>query len=206
LNITILDQFGKPFTNFENDFFGGKAEITVVKRDLTYLAGTSLLPNQNGSILLQLVFPSDGQYVIFVGFYPRNGKKEVKSIPLTVGSSITSLPALTTDDPPVQTIGDLRIMLKSDQPLLANQLALLRFEVVDAQGQLRQDKIQVWTALRGQVKIVDEKLSTLIQPDFIDRDQLQFSVDFPVPGKYKVWFTVQGPEGLQQVTYVVLVK
>ena len=206
IKITILDQFGKPFTDFERNFFGGKVDVTVVKRDFSYLAGTSLVPGGNGSILPQLVFPSDGQYVIFVGFYPRNGNKEVKTISLTVGSTLTQLAALKPDDSAIQTVGDLRVMLKSDQALVANQLAALRFEVVDAQGQPRQDTIQVWTAMRGQVQIVDEKLSTLIQPDFIDRDQLKFAVNFPRPGKYKVWFTFQGRDGPQQMTYVVLVK
>ncbi len=68
------------------------------------------------------------------------------------------------------------------------------------------DDVQALTGSLGQLAIIDEALTTYLRPEFINRHQLQFTVNFPHPGKYKIWFTYKYPSQLQQVTYVVDVQ
>jgi hypothetical protein len=53
--------------------------------------------------------------------------------------------------------------------------------------------------------IVDAKLTTISRPDFIDRHNMKFSVIFPKPGIYKVWFMFRYPDP-QQVAFVIKVQ
>jgi P-type Cu+ transporter len=224
LVITIVDQFGKRLTDFDSSFYGRLVHITVISRDFSYLSTTSLIPNitnpspssmgmgesapvlkSDGTIWPKIIFPNEGQYIIFVEFFPRNGKSEVASVPLSVGSDKSPAAALKPDTTLTQSIGDLRVTLKSNEPLKANRTLYLNFEAVDAQGQVRSDNFQTLTGTGSQLLIVDEKFKTLVRPDLINRHEQQFAVIFPRPGKYKVWLIFGAPVP-QQLAYVVEVK
>jgi hypothetical protein len=212
LNVTVVDQFGKPFTGFDLSPFGSSVGVTVVKRDLSFLAAKSVQMNPGGSgmggggmgapvavnpavpppkreIRPEFVFPAEGQYVAFVDFWPRGGDKVVLAVPLAVGSALTPEAALTPDASLTQTVGDLRITMKTDGPLKANQYNYIDFDVIDAQGELRSDQIQMISGNLSELSVVDEKLKTFLRPDFLNRHKLRFSVDFPKPGRYELWFS-----------------
>jgi len=216
LKIEILDQFGKPFNDFDTSPVGQIVNVRVVSRDLAFLAAVSqsmspgsatgmggmggaasVAPTPKGTpappvkraIQPEMVFPADGQYVVFVDFWPRGGDEVVLSVPLAVGSVRAPEAVLTPDASLTQTVGDLRVTLKSNGPLKANQYNYIDFDVIDAQGQLRSDEIQLISGNLAHLDIVDENLTTLVRPDFLDRHKLRFSAYFPKPGKYKVWFS-----------------
>ena len=99
-------------------------------------AGSKVAPLKT-TIIPKFVFPAEGQYLVFVNFWPRVGDGVSLSIPLTVGSAQTPAPVLTPDASLSKAVGDLQITMKSDGPLKANQYNYVNFEVLDAQGQLR---------------------------------------------------------------------
>jgi hypothetical protein len=204
LSITLLDQFGRPLTDF--DFSGGgPVYVTAIRRDLAYLAETLLASAVDGVLRPELIFPAEGQYVVFVDFTPRGGSEKQATVSIVVGAASTPAAALTPDVSFVQ-VDALRVSLKSDGPLTANQPAELRFEATDAQGRLLTEDVQALSGSQIQLEVVDETLTTLLRPDFIDRQRLQFSVNFPRPGKYKVWLSFWNPDRRQQVAFVVDVK
>jgi P-type Cu+ transporter len=202
LSITLLDQFGRPLTDF--DFSGGgPVYVTAVRRDLGYVAETLLTSAVDGVLRPELTFPVEGSYVVFVDFKPGGGGKEQATVSLVVGTATT--PALLAPDAAFVQAGDMRISLKSAGPLASNQPAELRFEATDAQGGLLTD-IEALPFGQGQLGVVDEALMTLLRPDFTDRQRLQFSVNFPRPGKYKVWLSFWNPDQREQAAFVVDVK
>ncbi len=231
LSISILDQFGRPFTNFDTGFGSNNVTITAVRRDLGYLTQIVVLPqsgssssptmgmgggavsgvNQgqkkktDGSIPVSLVFPAEGQYVVFVEFYPRNSVNELTAASFSVGTARNPATVLALDASPSQVVGDLRLSLKANSPLKANQPVDLYFEAVDAQGQSKSDQINTMTGIWSQLQIVDEELTTLLRPDFINRHKLEFSVIFPHPGLYKVWFSFRYPDQ-KQIAFVIKVQ
>jgi hypothetical protein len=49
-------------------------------------------------------------------------------------------------------------------------------------------------------------LNTILRSELIDPDNLQFSVNFPKPGKYKIWFEYIYASRPQRVAFVLDVK
>jgi Cu+-exporting ATPase len=200
LDVSISDESGQAFTDF-NFSYGRNVTLTIVSRDLTYYTGTTTAPRADGRMLPEIVFPANGQYVVFVSVESDSGNVEWLAAPLTVGSAETPAAALTPDAARAQSVGNLRVSLKSSAPVRAGRDANLKFEVTDAQGQPSTD-LQALSGNIGEVTMVDEALTTVLQPD-IDHRDLQFSANFPKRGKYKVWFTFKYPDQLQQLAFVL---
>ena len=231
LNLTIVDQFGKPFTDFAVNPFGQMLFIAVASRDLNYLAVNSLALDVNRAIggmgsggqtasgaskpnmalsknLIQptIAIPAEGQYLVFVDFWPQGGDEVILAVPLAVGSVKTPPARLTQDDSLTRTVDDLSITLRTDGPLKANQYNYIYLDAVNAQGQPRSDEIQALSGNTGRLDIVDETLTTFLLPDFINRHKLQFSAYFPKPGIYKAFFTFKYANKMQQIAFVIEVE
>jgi Cu+-exporting ATPase len=200
--IELLDQFGKLLTRFDPS---RRVSVTAVRRDLAYLVEISLDPVKvDGVLRPELIFPAEGQYVMFIDFTPRGEGEARAVVPIVVGAATTPAAALTPDTAPVQT-GNMRLSLKSAGPLTANQLVDLSFEATDLQG-LPLSEMDVIPLGQGQLEIVDETLTALLRPEFINSQRLQFPVNFPKPGRYKVWFTFWNPDRRQQAVFVIDVR
>jgi Cu+-exporting ATPase len=154
----------------------------------------------------EIVFPFEGQYVVFVDFWPRGSDQELRAIPLEVGSDETPDAVLSLDAPRLHQVGDLQISLEHEGELKAGQYNYIRFEVVSADGQDFSEELEVMSGNQCNVYIIDEALTVFIRPDFIDRRDLQVSAFFPKPGMYKVWFEFYYANEVQQVSFVVEVK
>ncbi len=230
LNITILDQFGKRFTDFDRSTYGRNVNVTLVRRNLSYLTATTLAlgntslgganPGMMGGstvdspavaadgdlIRPNLVIPVEGDYVVHVEFWPRVGDEVSLTVPLSIGEGTTPAAALTPDASLTQTVGGVAITMKATPVLAANRDIYLEFEAVDAQGRPMSDTIQFLSGNFLRLDIVDESAATFVRPDFINRHKLQFAVNFPKPGMYKAFLTFMQANQLKQVAYVFEVK
>jgi hypothetical protein len=144
--------------------------------------------------------------MVFIDFWPASGNKVTVSAPLTVGTDNTPAADLTPDEVLVQSAGDLDIALKSNGPLVARRPLVLSFDVTDAQGASRTDALQTESMKSLQLVMVDEKLTTLLRPDFVNRHRMEFAVTFPKPGIYKAWLTFAHAGQFNQVAYVFEVR
>jgi Cu+-exporting ATPase len=224
LNISILDQYGKTFTGYDQSINGRNIYVVLVRRDLSFLAFTALVPRSSkigqpgnydmmasssaGADLIQpnFAFPSDGQYVAFVDFWPNKAEKEWVSLSLGVGNGNTPAAKLTPDTVLTQPTGDLKLILKSSGPIAANQQLILSIDALDAQGKSHADDLQAGSGALCQLFMIDESMRTFIRPDFVNRHKLQFAVNFPRPGVYKAWFTYLNAGQVQQVPFVFEVR
>lgn len=203
LTVNILDQFGKRFSGF--DLSNGRSIfITIVRRDLAHLMVTSWMPIADGLIQPRVTFPADGQYVVYVDFTPIGGQDIRSTTSIKVGTADTPTAVLTPDASSLQ-FDNLRIGLLSAAPLRANQPVTMRFETSDAEG-LPLSAMDLIPLGQGQVTIIDEALTTLLRPTFTNRQNLQFSVKFPKPGKYRVWLSFWDPDRQREVGFNVEVQ
>jgi heavy metal translocating P-type ATPase len=161
---------------------------------------------EDRTIQPKFVFPSDGQYIVFVDFIPDGGEKVTLSVPVNVGISETLPAALPSGAPLTQTVGGLSVTLKFDGALKAGQDNKINFEVIDAQGQSRSEDIGIMSGYRCNLYVVDEAATSFLRPALTDRNTLQFSANFPKPGRYKVWFEFLYQNQPQQIAFVLNVK
>jgi hypothetical protein len=96
--------------------------------------------------------------------------------------------------------------MKTEGELKAGQYNYIAFETRDDQGQLQSQKIAQLSGSHLGLYIIDESATTFLRPDFIKRNDLQFSVWFPKPGRYKAWFEFTTDNTIQQISYVLDVK
>jgi Cu+-exporting ATPase len=243
LRLQIIDQFGRPFTDFEMVPYGrylNYATVAVASSDLTFMEADPILSNPAGdmsgagmavggmgskaratatpgptlqpppgaqlSIDQVITFPADGQYVVFVDFWPRGGDKVVLSVPVKIGSGVQTEAHPSSDPSLTQSAAGLDVTMSYPEPLKSGVDNLISFNAVDADGQPHNQDIDLQSGYSLAMYVIDDKTTTFIQPDIINRSKLQFSVFFPKPGKYKVWLDFTYAYNLQQVGYVVDVK
>lgn len=247
LDLQVLDQFGKPFEDFELISLGKYfyyAQAAVVARDLSFLETTPLavnpymMPNSNNSaqgamsmsgsaaaptaqaaqsaaprvsfydkvVPPKINFPSEGEYLMFVDFWPRGGEMVTLSVPIQVGTAKTAPVHLTPDASLTQTVDGLQFTLKFDAPLRSGQYNYLSFEALDAQGINRSADIANISASRCNLYIVDESLKSFLRPELIRRSELKFSAFFPRPGVYKAWFEFVYQGQPQKISYIFAVQ
>jgi hypothetical protein len=226
LNVEILDQLDRPVGDLEPRKYGMieyYAYVTVAPLDLSSLKaepivlGAYLLPDspagnipgevENVSLRPGVVFPKDGQYIVFVEILPHDSAIPVTlAAPVDVGSAKTQAAVLASDTPLTQQIDGLKVTLKYDGTLKAGQPANINFEVVDAQGKVITQEIEPQSGEHSILYVIDETLTTFQRFELVDHSNLQFSVNFPNPGKYKVWFEFINAGKLQQFAFVLDVK
>ncbi|MBI5965303.1 MAG: heavy metal translocating P-type ATPase [Chloroflexi bacterium] len=155
----------------------------------------------------EVVFPANGQYIVFVDFAPRGGNPKTLTLPVDVGSVKTDPITLVPDTNISKQSGDLLISLKSDGTLTAGQPENINFEVADSQGQVRTGDVGVMSGFYINFYAVNEKLTAFLRPELVDRNNLQYSITFPKPGRYKTWFEfTYGGRSKYQVSFVLDVK
>jgi Cu+-exporting ATPase len=237
LDIKIIDQFGKRFSNFDLATLGrlsSYAYVAIAARDLSTLqvmplvfdpytpppstggAGSmGMSGNQPGSgaqpkfeDLIQpavVSLPAEGQYTAFVQFWPRGDQEMLLSAPIQVGSASLPAPALKPDAQLEQKVGDLTVRLNNSGAFKAGQYQYIDFSLTDAQGLDRTKQTEMLSGSQVGLYILDEGLTTFLHPQFINRDKLQFSVNFPKRGVYKAWFEFVYANQLRQVAFVLAV-
>ena len=113
--------------------------------------------------------------------------------------------ALKPDESLTRQVDGAQVTLKFSEPLQANRYNYLTFDAINPQGKSLSDYIQRVSGAWCDLQIVDEDLKILLRPDLVNRHKLQYSVYFPKPGIYKLWFTFKY-KNTDWIEYVIDVK
>jgi Cu+-exporting ATPase len=155
----------------------------------------------------EIMFPADGEYVVFVDFQPTGGEKVTLSLPVDVGSVKTKAADLKPSSTFTQINGSLSVTLKYDGVLTADQPSVINFEIIDAQGNLISADVRDMSGSYCKLYAIDEDLKNFLRSDVVvTGNDLQFSVNFPESGQYKVWFEYVYAGRAQNLEFVVDVK
>jgi hypothetical protein len=160
----------------------------------------------NSVIQPKIIFPTTGQYIAFIEFWPRAGDQTLLTYPLNVGTTKTPAAALKPDIDFSRTVGGLNVIMKTEGTLKSGQYNYIKFEARNSKNELKSKEIGQLSGINVNLYIVDEAVTLFIKPDFIKRSELQYSVFFPKPGLYKAWFEFVSENTVQRISYVLDVK
>ncbi len=222
LDIVILDQFGKRFADYDENRFGQNIYIATVSRDLSSMEVDLwwIDPGPMGGALGErraeatraerkvepmVNFPGEGEYTVFLHFWPQGGDQVELALPVRVGTAKTPPARLVPDSSLTRAVDDLTITMQYE-PLKARTYNYISFQASDRQGRFVSKDIAQQSGPLGALYMVDEQVTTLVRPDYINRYNLQFSAFFPKAGNYKAWFSFVYQETPRLVPFVVTVN
>jgi P-type Cu+ transporter len=244
LDIKIVDQFGKQYTDFESIQLGRYSYnlfFAVTSHDLSFMEADPLIlgldnlmagasgggggmmgpsssgqpaskteplnaPSDEGETIVQVVFPADGQYIAFLDFLPKGGKQVSLVVPIKVGEFGSAAVMLVPDSSLTQQAGNLWITLQTEGTLHAGQDNYVSFLATDSIGRSQNEDIDMFSGYRCALYAIDENATVFLNSVLVDRSKLQFQVNFPKPGIYKLWFDFIYDNQPQQISYVLDVK
>ena len=192
---------GQPMGGSAGGMGAGSGQATPVPSQLKLKP-----PVNDGSTEVKVTFPTDGQYIAFVDFRPLGGNKVSLAVPIKVGTVATPATTLTPDTSFTRPVGDLLVSLQLDGTLQSGQETKLSFTAVDPEGQSRNEDILMLSGNQADLYAIDEKATTFIRQPLANPNQLQFSVNFPKPGRYKIWFDFLIQSQPEQISFVLDVK
>lgn len=107
--------------------------LIAISQDLQQFLHVHPQPTgEPGEYALDMVFPTDGVYWLYVEFMRANGQEVLQRDELVVGTPTDDAPALTVDLAP-RTVGDLRVTLSGAEDLGVETPAHMLLRVEDAQ-------------------------------------------------------------------------
>jgi len=127
-------------------------------------------------------------------------------VPVKVEAGGSSAAQLTPDTSFTRSVGDLQVSLQLDGTPRSGQDQAISFVATDSKGQSQNEVIDMSSGYRCNLYVIDEKSTIFLRPNLADRSKLQFSVNFPKPGKYKLWFDFVYANRPEQISFVLDVK
>ncbi len=193
--------------------------VIVVRKDLAYFQ--HIHPQYNATTgtftFKDLTFPADGVYRIFADFAPAGGQKDAMGMPLAVTIS-EDVPAGTGANYTPQALGSLektktfngyQVALSSDQTLISGKEVMLTFKLKE-NGKPVTDLEEYLGALGHTVVLREGTLDFIHAHPMEDVNapqtgKVDFMVDFPEAGRYKVFTQFQRAGKVFTTDFVVSV-
>jgi Heavy metal binding domain len=187
LGFTVRDPWkGLPVTRFQT-LHERLFHLFVVSQDLEFFAHEhpALLPG--GRFSFQTAFPTPGMYRLLADFYPDGGTPQLVTKTVIVPGAAPPAAALTRDYSPKEG-ENLRVELSTDpqQPIAGMKTEMI-FRVSPADG------FEPYLGAWGHMLAASGDLIDLIHthPFLANGPVVQFDVEFPRAGAYRVWVQFQ---------------
>ena len=187
LGFTVRDPWkGLPVTHFQV-LHERLFHLFVVSQDLQFFAHDhpALLPG--GAFSYQTAFPRPGMYRLLADFYPDGATPQLVAKTLLVPGAVPP-PAVLTRDYSAKDAENLHVELSTDPPQpVAGMKTLMFFRVSPADG------FEPYLGAWGHMLAASADLIDLIHthPFLTEGPLVQFNVEFPRAGTYRVWVQFQ---------------
>jgi hypothetical protein len=193
--------------------------VIVTRKDLAYFQHIHPEFNQTTGVFTfkNLTFPADGLYRIFADFAPTRGQMDAMGTPLPVtlsedvpvGTGAQYAPQGLGPEEKAKTFNGYQVSLSFDQPLVSGKEVMLAFDLKQ-NGKSITDLEQYLGALGHSVILREDNLD-FIHAHPVEKvsarqtGKVDFMVDFPEAGKYKVFTQFQRGGKVFTTDFVVTV-
>lgn len=206
--------------------------LIVVSEDLAEFYHLHPEAQADGSYKTSFAFKNGGKFKLYADLSPVKDKQIVRIFDLSVTGSERAKEDLKTDAKFEKTVEDLKVLMKPDADLIANQELMLSFDVLDARTSQPVNDLQKYLGETAHFVIINKDLNEFVHahPMSLDNvkgethqhddsapkhdDKLMSSaansvaahVSFPKAGIYKIWAELQRNGKVTAVPFVVNVK
>jgi hypothetical protein len=187
LGFAVRDPWkGLPVTRFQN-VHERLFHLFVVSQDLRFFSHDHPAPLGGGRFSYETAFPTPGMYRLLADFYPDGGTPQLATKTVIVPGAAPPAAALTRDYSP-KNGESLRVELSTDpaQPIAGTKTQMI-FRVSPADG------FEPYLGAWGHVLAASSDLIDVIHthPFLANGPLIQFNIEFPRAGAYRVWVQFQ---------------
>jgi Heavy metal binding domain len=187
LGFSVRDPWkGLPVTRFQN-VHERLFHLFVVSQDLRFFSHQHPVLLPGGKFSCETAFPMPGMYRLLTDFYPAGGTPQLVAKTVIVPGAAPAAAALTRDYSPKDG-ENLRVELSTDPPQpIAGMKTQMLFRVSPADG------FEPYLGAWGHMLAASSDLIDLIHahPFLANGPLVQFNVEFPRAGAYRVWVQFQ---------------
>jgi Heavy metal binding domain len=187
LGFTVRDPWkGLPVTRFQS-LHERLFHLFVVSQDLQFFAHVHPALHPGGTFTYETALPTPGMYRLLADFYPDGATPQLVAKTLIVPGAVPPVAALTRDYSP-KDAENLHVELSTDPPQpIAGMKTLMFFRVSPADG------FEPYLGAWGHMLAASSDLIDLMHthPFLANGPLVQFNVEFPRAGTYRVWVQFQ---------------
>ena len=209
-NPAVVDPYLAHALNPGSDMGMGMPGITPTPTPVVQFTPTpSIIDEQKEDLKFiqpEVVFPTEGEYVVFVDFEPIGGSPLTRAVPINVGTARTD-PVVLPEPILTRSNSNMTINLKFDGALKSGEQNNIYFEMLDSQGMNVTSDVTTMSGGYFVIYLVDQDLETFLHPSYVlENGTLSVPVEFPDSGRYKVWLEYVINGRIQQVDFVIDVE
>ncbi len=203
-SFSVVDDQGNTLKNFEITHTK-PMHVIVVRKDLAYFQHVHPTFDQTtGAFSFKdLTFPADGTYRIFADFAPGGGQEDAMGMPLAVtisedipvGTGANYTPQALGSEEKVKTFSGYQVALSADQAFVSGKEVTLTFKL--KQNSKPVTDLEPYLGALGHSVILREDNLDFIHAHPMEdvtapqTGKVDFMVDFPEAGRYKVFTQFQ---------------
>ncbi|HEV7643503.1 MAG TPA: cupredoxin domain-containing protein [Pyrinomonadaceae bacterium] len=200
--------------------------LTAISQDLSQFYDLTLKPFPDGTYLVRHTFPTAGRYTLFLDVKTPDGKLHTEIIGFGIAGDVPAGQELKADNSLVQAANGLKVELKPESEIKANDPVRLFFNVSDAKANEPASDLEKYKGEDMHLVIVSQDLKEFIHverppgSDDPEKDKMQESqtggiraartipayVTFPKGGLYKIWAQFRRQGKVVTFPFVVKVK
>ncbi|XID90416.1 hypothetical protein ACF3MZ_17920 [Paenibacillaceae bacterium WGS1546] len=208
INIQITDSAGKAVNDFELSH-EKLMHLIVVSKDLSYFSHIHPEYQGEGTFSIRTLFPSGGEYKMFVDFVPNGGSSTTLSEWVNVEGGAKAPETIKADTKLTKSVDRKEIELTMSSAK-ANEEVTLTFNILDAQTKEGISNLEQYLGAVGHVVILSEDAEQYLHVHPMDETatgpKAEFMTSFPKSGTYKIWGQFQHDGKVFTVPFVINVN
>lgn len=192
LVLSVTDQQGKLIAQFE-PLQGKLMHLIVASDDLQFFEYLHPTFKGNGKFEANATFPQAGRYTLFSEYKPVGQREKISVLKVQAVSITPTVPEVNLNQ--AKTFGQTKANLSFSEPILkARKEVTLKFNLQQVSNNQPASDPKPELVERGHLFIL-RQINSLSKADYsrvyaikdTPPGQMNFTITFPEPGKYKLW-------------------
>ncbi|MGJ1214382.1 MULTISPECIES: heavy metal-binding domain-containing protein [Bacteroidota] len=182
-----------------------KMHLLVVNEELTWFDHIHPIEQEDGSYLIDEIFPTAGDYLFFVDYKPENEEGNVYKHSLNVVGNTTEIAQLDTNAKFESESDGYTARILNGADLKTNTSQPLQFEILKDGNKINDDELQNYLGAKAHIVMISqaEKEFLHIHPMSNESYQIYAETLIKKPGLYRMWMQFKISNKVHTVDFTV---